>query len=212
MTETEPPHRLHALRQARAFCRRHAGAAGGARARRRHRFGLRRPRHLRALPDQCRRRRIRQARHHLDAPIMSRHSPRSKSATTRSAGWPPGRRLSCQTQILGDLVIDVPPESQVHKQVVRKEADTRAIELDPAPGCASSRSRSPTCTSPPPISSASTRRSKDQWEHRQSHLRSLDHRRPAEDAAQGRVEDHRRRLFARTRRRQPARRDLAGLP
>jgi uncharacterized 2Fe-2S/4Fe-4S cluster protein (DUF4445 family) len=26
----------------------------------------------------------------------------------------------------------VPPESQVHKQVVRKEADTRAIELDPA--------------------------------------------------------------------------------
>ena len=45
---------------------------------------------------------------------------------------PPGRRLSCQTQILGDLVIDVPPESQVHKQVVRKEADTRAIELDPA--------------------------------------------------------------------------------
>ncbi|MCA3573304.1 MAG: DUF4445 domain-containing protein, partial [Aestuariivirga sp.] len=47
-------------------------------------------------------------------------------------GLSPGRRLSCQTQILGDLVIDVPPESQVHKQVVRKEADTRAIELDPA--------------------------------------------------------------------------------
>ncbi len=47
-------------------------------------------------------------------------------------GLPSGRRLSCQTQIQGDLVIDVPPESQVHKQVVRKEADTRAIELDPA--------------------------------------------------------------------------------
>ncbi len=47
-------------------------------------------------------------------------------------GLPAGRRLSCQTQIMGDLVIDVPPESQVHKQVVRKEADTRAIELDPA--------------------------------------------------------------------------------
>ncbi|MGI9463940.1 MAG: 2Fe-2S iron-sulfur cluster-binding protein, partial [Aestuariivirgaceae bacterium] len=41
------------------------------------------------------------------------------------------RRLSCQTQILGDLVIDVPPESQVHKQVVRKRADTRDIELNP---------------------------------------------------------------------------------
>jgi uncharacterized 2Fe-2S/4Fe-4S cluster protein (DUF4445 family) len=46
-------------------------------------------------------------------------------------GLATGRRLSCQTQILGDLVIDVPPDSQVHKQVVRKEADTRVIELDP---------------------------------------------------------------------------------
>ncbi|MFN0191303.1 MAG: ASKHA domain-containing protein [Aestuariivirga sp.] len=46
-------------------------------------------------------------------------------------GLAAGRRLSCQTKIAGDLVIDVPPESQVHKQVVRKEADTRAIELDP---------------------------------------------------------------------------------
>jgi uncharacterized 2Fe-2S/4Fe-4S cluster protein (DUF4445 family) len=47
-------------------------------------------------------------------------------------GLASGRRLSCQTKIQGDLVIDVPPESQVHKQVVRKEADTRVIELDPA--------------------------------------------------------------------------------
>ena len=31
----------------------------------------------------------------------------------------------------GDLVIDVPPESQLHRQVVRKEADARQIELDP---------------------------------------------------------------------------------
>ncbi len=46
-------------------------------------------------------------------------------------GLQAGRRLTCQTKIMGDLVIDVPPESQVHKQVVRKEADTRAIELDP---------------------------------------------------------------------------------
>jgi uncharacterized 2Fe-2S/4Fe-4S cluster protein (DUF4445 family) len=50
----------------------------------------------------------------------------------RIKGLPTGRRLSCQTKIEGDLVVDVPPESQVHKQVVRKEADTRAIELDPA--------------------------------------------------------------------------------
>jgi uncharacterized 2Fe-2S/4Fe-4S cluster protein (DUF4445 family) len=50
----------------------------------------------------------------------------------RIKGLADDRRLSCQTKIQGDLVIDVPPESQVHKQVVRKEADTRAIELDPA--------------------------------------------------------------------------------
>ena len=50
----------------------------------------------------------------------------------RIKGLPAGRRLSCQTKIEGDLVVDVPPESQVHKQVVRKEADTRVIALDPA--------------------------------------------------------------------------------
>jgi uncharacterized 2Fe-2S/4Fe-4S cluster protein (DUF4445 family) len=43
-----------------------------------------------------------------------------------------GRRLGCQAQILKDVVIDVPPESQVHKQVVRKAATVRAITMDPA--------------------------------------------------------------------------------
>ncbi len=42
-----------------------------------------------------------------------------------------GRRLSCSTRVLGDVVIDVPPDSQVHKQVVRKRPEMRAIELDP---------------------------------------------------------------------------------
>ena len=41
-------------------------------------------------------------------------------------------RLSCQAVILGDLVIDVPPESQMHRQVVRKDAEHRDIKLDPA--------------------------------------------------------------------------------
>jgi len=47
-------------------------------------------------------------------------------------GLKPGRRLGCQAQILRDVVIDVPPESQVHKQVVRKAASARVIEMDPA--------------------------------------------------------------------------------
>src|SRR5215475_14917997 len=42
-----------------------------------------------------------------------------------------GHRLSCSAQIQGDLVVDVPPSSQVHRQVVRKAADARAITLDP---------------------------------------------------------------------------------
>jgi uncharacterized 2Fe-2S/4Fe-4S cluster protein (DUF4445 family) len=42
-----------------------------------------------------------------------------------------GRRLSCSAQILADVVIDVPASSQVHRQLVRKEADARAIELNP---------------------------------------------------------------------------------
>ncbi|MXW72666.1 MAG: DUF4445 domain-containing protein [Gammaproteobacteria bacterium] len=41
-------------------------------------------------------------------------------------------RLSCQAEIRGDLVIDVPPESQMHRQVVRKDAEHREIKLDPA--------------------------------------------------------------------------------
>ncbi len=41
-----------------------------------------------------------------------------------------GRRLSCQARIQGDLVIDVPAESQLHRQVVRKGADYRDITLD----------------------------------------------------------------------------------
>ena len=43
-----------------------------------------------------------------------------------------GRRLSCTARLMGDIVIDVPAESQVHRQVVRKAVEAVAIELDPA--------------------------------------------------------------------------------
>ncbi len=42
-----------------------------------------------------------------------------------------GRRLSCSTQVLGDIVIDVPADSQVHRQVVRKRAEVHDINIDP---------------------------------------------------------------------------------
>ncbi len=47
-------------------------------------------------------------------------------------GLKPGRRLGCQATVQGDIVIDVPPESQVHRQVVRKAASARVIEMAPA--------------------------------------------------------------------------------
>ncbi len=42
-----------------------------------------------------------------------------------------GHRLSCSSTIQGDVIIDVPETSQVHKQVVRKRAEVRNIEIIP---------------------------------------------------------------------------------
>jgi uncharacterized 2Fe-2S/4Fe-4S cluster protein (DUF4445 family) len=51
----------------------------------------------------------------------------------RIKGLKPSRRLSCQACLLGNVVIDVPPESQLHRQMVRKEAEAlRDLEIDPA--------------------------------------------------------------------------------
>jgi uncharacterized 2Fe-2S/4Fe-4S cluster protein (DUF4445 family) len=50
----------------------------------------------------------------------------------RVRGLPEGRRLSCSATIEGDLVIDVPQDTVVNAQVVRKESDGRVIERDPA--------------------------------------------------------------------------------
>ncbi|TNE35591.1 MAG: DUF4445 domain-containing protein [Alphaproteobacteria bacterium] len=47
-------------------------------------------------------------------------------------GLKEGRRLSCHALLKGDAVIDVPASSQVHKQVIVKQADDRKIEMDPA--------------------------------------------------------------------------------
>ena len=50
---------------------------------------------------------------------------------SKKRGLAKGRRLGCQVKIINDVVIDVPPESQIHKQVVRKEIDQRDITLKP---------------------------------------------------------------------------------
>ncbi|MCB1718174.1 MAG: DUF4445 domain-containing protein, partial [Candidatus Competibacteraceae bacterium] len=68
--------------------------------------------------------------------IASRPEHLSAFSTTeqeydRLNGLKKGRRLSCQTQVLGDVIVDVPQDSQVHRQVVRKRAEVQDIELDP---------------------------------------------------------------------------------
>lgn len=40
-------------------------------------------------------------------------------------------RLGCAARIRGNLVVDVPPTSQVHRQVIRKEVDLGDVQLDP---------------------------------------------------------------------------------
>ena len=44
----------------------------------------------------------------------------------------PDRRLGCCATVVDDVVLDVPPESQVHRPVVRKSLDLTEVVLDPA--------------------------------------------------------------------------------
>jgi uncharacterized 2Fe-2S/4Fe-4S cluster protein (DUF4445 family) len=73
---------------------------------------------------------------------FAKHAIRSEQAHVTASGEVEARyrarkgmaeshRLGCQARILGDVVVDVPAESQVHRQVVRKRAEVRAIALDP---------------------------------------------------------------------------------
>jgi uncharacterized 2Fe-2S/4Fe-4S cluster protein (DUF4445 family) len=50
----------------------------------------------------------------------------------RKGPLPEGRRLSCHAELLDDVIIDVPPESQVHRQIIRKDAEHRDIQLSTA--------------------------------------------------------------------------------
>jgi uncharacterized 2Fe-2S/4Fe-4S cluster protein (DUF4445 family) len=50
----------------------------------------------------------------------------------RLRGLAADRRLGCRAQVRGDVLVDVPPESQVHRQVVRKGLPVRDFVIDPA--------------------------------------------------------------------------------
>ncbi|MDX1691940.1 MAG: ASKHA domain-containing protein, partial [Acidimicrobiia bacterium] len=49
----------------------------------------------------------------------------------RRRGLADDRRLGCRAGILGDLTVDVPPESQLHRQVVRKRVEVEDLVVDP---------------------------------------------------------------------------------
>ncbi|NKB64944.1 MAG: DUF4445 domain-containing protein [Gammaproteobacteria bacterium] len=49
-----------------------------------------------------------------------------------AADTPANRRLGCQAKLLGDVVIDIPPESQAHRQVIRKRVDVHNMTVNPA--------------------------------------------------------------------------------
>ncbi|WP_206537727.1 ASKHA domain-containing protein [Ilumatobacter nonamiensis] len=42
-----------------------------------------------------------------------------------------GQRLGCAALVRGDVVVEIPAASQVHRQVVRKSVDVGSLELDP---------------------------------------------------------------------------------
>ena len=60
-------------------------------------------------------------------------SPRGETEADYSGRRPLDEtaRLGCQARICADVVVDVPPESQLHGPVVRKSVDVGRIELDP---------------------------------------------------------------------------------
>jgi uncharacterized 2Fe-2S/4Fe-4S cluster protein (DUF4445 family) len=73
---------------------------------------------------------------------MSKHGIVSSAANLSETGEGEGRyknrrgladerRLSCQACVLGDVAIDVPASSQVHRQVVRKPHEAHDIEINP---------------------------------------------------------------------------------
>jgi uncharacterized 2Fe-2S/4Fe-4S cluster protein (DUF4445 family) len=56
----------------------------------------------------------------------------TEEAYQQRRGMKPERRLGCCAVIEDDVVLDVPPESQVHRPVVRKSLDLSDVMLDPA--------------------------------------------------------------------------------
>jgi uncharacterized 2Fe-2S/4Fe-4S cluster protein (DUF4445 family) len=62
--------------------------------------------------------------------VSARNAVEDRYAEKRGP-LPGARRLGCQARLCGDAVVDVPAESQLHRQVVRKDAAAHPIQIDP---------------------------------------------------------------------------------
>ena len=54
----------------------------------------------------------------------------SEAFYQKKRGLDNARRLGCQCKLQGDMVIDVPPESQTHRQIIRKDLNHDHVTID----------------------------------------------------------------------------------
>lgn len=67
---------------------------------------------------------------HSDPTTLAPLTPQEKELLPQNAE--PNRRLACACQVAGDLLVSIPEESRGQKQVIRKSASSRSIDVDPA--------------------------------------------------------------------------------
>ncbi|OMH30562.1 drug:proton antiporter [Motiliproteus sp. MSK22-1] len=72
------------------------------------------------------------SKHRISSRIEHLTPPSELEISNKDRVLEQGRRLGCAAQILGDMVVDVPSDSQIHKQHIVKEATTVEINQDPA--------------------------------------------------------------------------------
>ena len=85
------------------------------------------------------------AKHQIESDVdhLSPFSTTEEKFNERKGPLKPGRRLSCHTRLLDDVVIDVPAESQVHRQIVRKAMSPGTFAWIPQHACTTCRFPSP---------------------------------------------------------------------
>ena len=74
------------------------------------------------------------AKHKIESTpdAISEWSPKEARYTEKRGALMDGRRLSCSATIQGPLVVDIPSDTVVNQQTIRKAVDTRAIVRNPA--------------------------------------------------------------------------------